>query len=269
MSATCQTTAVNYDNPPWKRPETNIPGGFHRANQLFKRPWASALASLLVILCMAVPGQSQIVNQYTHTHVTVTGNSIAHFQAPFATREFPAILNQNVWIWGIDSAPCSTVLTLILQLVPANTDIAVLIDSTNDVKLGISVSQHMACIEQTITALLERNASLKVVVANTPPWTQYNPCTGTDRDDSIVDEIRAYNATYADPISGLQALWPNNVRVADVFTPSAYPDGWAIPDDMSGPCGVHPGQEFQWSTSWSHFAAPYEALVLQAVRQQW
>src|SRR5579863_7705296 len=66
-----------------------------------------------------------------------------------------------------------------------------------------------------------------------------------------------------------RARGPNNVRVADVWTPSAGADGWAIPADMPGPCGIHPGQEFQWATSWSHFASPYEALVMQAVRGQW
>jgi hypothetical protein len=106
-------------------------------------------------------------------------------------------------------------------------------------------------------------------VANTPPWTQYNPCTGTDNDPSIVQMIESYNQAYADPSQGLQALWPNNVRVADVFTPIALSDGWAIPQDMTGPCGIHPGQEFQWSASWATFAAPYQALVMQTLNGQW
>src|SRR5579863_7705297 len=66
-----------------------------------------------------------------------------------------------------------------------------------------------------------------------------------------------------------RARGPNIGYPHVVRTPSAGEDGWAIPADMPGPCGIHPGQEFQWATSWSHFASPYEALVMQAVRGLW
>jgi hypothetical protein len=117
--------------------------------------------------------------------------------------------------------------------------------------------------------LLTRNPALKIVVANTPPWTQYNPCAGAFRNPDVVSLIEAYNAAYADPVTGLEAQWPNNVRVADVFTPSAEPNGWAIPTDMMGPCGIHPDEEFVWSPAWAHFAGPYESLVMQALAGQW
>jgi len=227
---------------------------------------------LLMLLTAAAFGQSQFQNAY----VTITGNSIAHFQAPFAMQEFPAIPAANVYIWGVDSAPCSYLLQtnssgepLLLFLVPERTTVAVLIDSTNDIRTNVPVPEHMACIEQTISILLARKPDLKIVVTNTPPWTQWDPCTDTNRDYSVVQAIEAYNAAYADPVSGLQALYPNNVRVADVFTPNAYSSGWGIPADMAGPCGTHPGQEFQWSSSWQHFAFPYELLVMQAVNGRW
>jgi len=187
---------------------------------------------LILLLSAAAFGQSQFPNAY----VTITGNSIAHFQAPFAMQEFPAIPPANVYIWGMDSVPCSYFLQtnsdgqpLLLFYVPARTTVAVLIDSTNDVRTNVSVTQHMACIEQTISILLARNPELRIVVANTPPWTQWDPCTETNRDYSVVQAIESYNAAYADPVSGLQALYPNNVRVADVFTPSAYSSGGGFP----------------------------------------
>lgn len=219
---------------------------------------------LIVVFCMA--SQAQTARKYSQP-VTISGNSIAHFQATFGPLEFPAV--SHTFIWGLDSMTCADVLPQILYLVPANTAVAVLIDSTNDVRTGVPVSQHMECIETTISTLLARNPAMKIVVANTPPWTQYNPCTGTDNDPSIVQMIKSYNQAYADPSHGLQAQWPTNVRVADVFTPIAYPSGWAIPQDMTGPCGIHPGQEFQWSTSWATFAAPYEALVMQTLNGRW
>jgi len=229
------------------------------------------LAPLLLILIAPVYGQEQRPNAY----VTITGNSIAHFQANFATWEFPSLVN-DVYIWGADSAPCRYFLQtnaggvpLLLYYVPAQTTVAVLIDSTNDIQTGVPVTQHMACIEQTISILLTRNPAIKIVVANTPPMTQWDPCTSSDRDYSIVQAIEAYNSAYADPVTGLQALYPNNVRVADVFTLNAYSDGWGIPSDLTGPCGIHPGQEFQWSSSWQHFALPYELLVMQAVNGRW
>lgn len=228
------------------------------------------MKTLLVAVFLLLPAlaHAQVPGQYTK-HVTVTGNSIAHFQAPFGPQEFPAIKQSGVYIWGQDGQTCAGVLTLVLYLVPAATDVLVLIDSTNDVRDAIPVAQHMSCIQETILTLLARNLELKIVVANTPPWTQFNPCSGEDNPDSVRELIEAYNAAYADPISGLQAQWPNNVRVADVWTPSAGQDGWAIPADMPGPCGIHPGQEFQWSASWSHFVVPYEALVMQAVMGRW
>jgi len=234
-------------------------------------------ARILCALFLAVSAaQCQSPTQYQNAYATVMGNSIAHFQANFATQEFPAIPAANVWIWGTDSATCAYFLQsngvglpLILYYVPARTTVLVLIDSTNDVMTGVTVAQHMACIEQTVSALLGRNPALKIVVANTPPITHWNPCTGTYRDDTLVQTIENYNAAYADPVTGLQALWPNNLRVADVFTPSAQQDGWGVPADLTGPCGVHPGQEFQWSASWQHFAFGYEPLVMSAVNGLW
>jgi hypothetical protein len=122
---------------------------------------------------------------------------------------------------------------------------------------------------QTISSLVVRNRAVRIAVANTPPWTHWDPCTATYRDPSVVQLIEAYNAAYADPSIGLQAQWPVNVRVADVFTPSADQNGWAIPQYMTGPCGIHPGNSGMWSASWQHFTDAYTGIVMAALRGQW
>jgi len=222
--------------------------------------------SFLVLAAAAAHGQ----------YVTITGNSIAHFQATFATEEFPHLLASQVNIWGVDSVPCSYFLStngngtpLLYFYVPAQTTVAVLIDSTKDIRTGVPVAQHMLCIETTIGLLLRRNPNIKIVVANTPPWTQFNPCTNANNPPTILTAMQAYNAAYADPTTGLQALYPNNVRVADVYTPAAESNGWANPFYMSGPCGTHPGAEFIWSISWGHFVSSYTTLVMGAINDQW
>ncbi len=213
-------------------------------------------------------------------YVTITGNSIAYFQQPFAPEEFPSLPSDEVYIWGQPSVQCSYFNALstngeplIYFYVPAQTTVAVLIDSTNDVANDIPVNQHMACIEQTIDYLLQRNMNLLIVVANTPPWTQWNPCLnggqGGNNSPIYLQMIEAYNAAYADPNTGLQALYPNNVRVADVYTPAALPDGWANPELMTGPCGIHPGPQWIWTTSWAHFTPAFDQLVIEAVNGQW
>jgi len=227
---------------------------------------------LTIALCLvanAVHAQSP--------YVTVTGNSIAFFQAPFAPDEFPTLPSNEVYIFGVPSVECAYFNTIdtqtgepfIYYYVPSQTTVAVLIDSTNDVEDNNPVNQHMTCIEQTITYLIQRNVNVKIVVANTPPWTQYDPCTMEDHGAIYLQAILTYNAAYADPHTGLQALFPNNVRVADVYTPAAQQDGWANPALMTGPCGIHPGPQNVWTISWAHFTPAYVQLVLDAINGQW
>ena len=90
-------------------------------------------------------------------YVTIMGNSISYFQAPFQPEEFPTLSSSDVHIWGVPGAPCSYFLNLdtdgnpiILSYVPAQTTVLVLIDSTNDIEQGISTQVHMMCMQQTI-----------------------------------------------------------------------------------------------------------------------
>ncbi len=227
----------------------------------------SSLILVAMVFALALDAQAQTLD--FNAHVVVTGNSLAQFQAGFQTEEFPLLNPQDVMIHGMNSYTCAGLLRLVLYLVPTNTDVVVLLDSTNDIRTGVSVPSHMSCIKQTISMLLQRSPALRVVVVNTPPWTHWDPCTNTYRDDSVVAAIEAYNTAYADPVGGLQATWPVNVRVADAWTPSVDQEGWAIPQYMIGPCGVHPGNEGVWSSSWQHFADGYTGIVMQAVELKW
>lgn len=219
----------------------------------------AVLATLVVCGCLVFAQQT---GPYTK-HVTVFGNSIAHFQAPFGPIEFPEVASGYTYIWGDDSFTCQDVLVTLLYMVPADTDILVLIDSSNDIRVGTPISTQLACMQQTIADLQNRNPDILIVVANTPPWTQYNPCTGQDNDPSIAALIEQYNAAYA------SEQWPAGVELVDVWTPMVETDGWAIPQLEIGPCGVHPGNEYQWSPAWAHFAAAYEVAVSQALQGQW
>lgn len=226
---------------------------------------------VLIFLLIASTGllQAQGISLYKNKHVTIAGNSIADFQIGFQPEELPLLAPANVVIRGMDSYPCNHLLPVISFLVPSNSNVVVLFDSTNDVANHVPIQQHMECIEQSISALLTRNNALRVVVANTPPWTHWNPCTNTYRDDSVLSDIATYNSAYADPVTGLQALWPTEVRVADVWTPNVGSDGWAIPQDMTGPCGIHPGDRSVWSSSWQHFSQAYTGVVMSAVNGGW
>ena len=222
------------------------------------------IASLLAAL-FTVAASAQ--TQYT---VGIAGNSLAEFQMGFQPYEFQPTLAPYVQILGIKGAECSTFLAtnqqgqqLILFYVPASAQVAVLIESTNDAKDRlVTLASHMNCMNTTISLLQARNPDLRVIVVNTPPFTQDN-CYGDFR-----TQIALYNAAYSDPTIGFAANHPHT-KVADVWTPAVQPDGWAYPQYMQGPCGIHPGDEQVWSASWAHFAQGYEGLVLSGLAKQW
>lgn len=210
---------------------------------------------ILAVILLALPASTQTIK--SPKRVMVFGNSISYFQAPFSRQEFPTI--QNASIWGVPGATCSYFLrgNILLAMVPAQTDILVLINSTNDVRTGVPVEQHMNCMRRTVELLLARNPSLRLVLVNTPPWGQGN-CYGDAR-----GAIDAYNVAYqSEP-------WPAHVKVADAYTPMVGSDGWADPKWEHGACLIHPDQQFTWSPAWEHFADSYELLVMQAAQGLW
>ncbi len=221
-----------------------------------------SISLVVMAFTLMVTGSAQTIGRLTK-HITVSGNSIAQYQYPFAIIEFSSLAPGYAYIYGAPAFTCSEVYRELSFLVPADTDVAVLIDSTNDVRTGVTISDHMACMNLSIAYLVGRNPSIKIVVVNTPPWRQNN-CYAADPRQVIA----AYNAAYVDPVTGLAAAWPGVVTVADAWSLIAGPDGWAIPNLMVGYCGTHPGVAYQWSVAWQNFASSYESVAVQLARAQ-
>jgi hypothetical protein len=213
---------------------------------------------LVIILLGAMTPKVVHAQAVVQPHITITGNSIAQFMSGFQPHLFPTYLPSNVVINGWIGYTCQMMLPALLATVPANTKVAVLIDSTNDVVHNTRLSDHMTCINQTINTLTMRNPAIKIVVALTPPWVEGNygcPPTSGYGDKRAV--IQSYNAAYrGDAGSGYPGLaqsYPHTVVIADVYSYMVLPNGCANPDLETGPCGIHPGNSQQWSSSWSAF----------------
>jgi len=203
-------------------------------------------------------------------HITITGNSIAQFMGGFQSHLFPAYQPSNVVIRGWSGYTCQMFLPVLLATVPANTNVAVLIDSTNDILHDTPLSDHMSCINQTLNALTMRNPQIKIVVALTPPWVEGNyGCSVTSGYGDKRAAIEAFNAAYrGDPGSGYPGLaqsYPHTVVIADVYTYMVLPNGYADPNLEIGPCGIHPGYAQQWSSPWNTFGNVLVSAVQRAL----
>jgi hypothetical protein len=218
---------------------------------------------VLVSFCCACTAQVVLYQP----KVAILGNSIAMFEATLQRQIFPTINPANVYIYGHLSYTCSMVRPMIVYdafgntVAARNPDVVVIAnDTTNDVEHGTTPADVLSCLQGTVSDLLARKSSLKIVVLTTPPWTQYNPCTGTNNDPSIPGVIESYNHV----MPALQTEWPHNVRVLDGWTPflDAQQDGWANPAVMAGPCGIHPGDPYTWDFGQPTLAAIYRNAVL-------
>lgn len=58
------------------------------------------------ILALSLVAHPQTISKYSQ-HVTITGNSIAQYQAGFGPYEFPAVQQSGVYIWGQDGFTCA------------------------------------------------------------------------------------------------------------------------------------------------------------------
>jgi GDSL-like Lipase/Acylhydrolase family len=225
------------------------------------------LGSLLTItlLCLCVGANAQTIGY--QPKVSLLGDSFALFEAGLQRDIFPTLNPANVYIFGHDSYTCVLVRQVIMYdvfgttLAPRNPDIIVLVnDTTNDVEHGTTPGSLLTCLQNTVSILLERKPSLKIVVLTTPPWTHFNPCTAMNNNPSVPGLIDSYNAVMPE----LQTQWPHNVRVLDAHTPflDTVGDGWANPALMTGPCGIHPGPPGEWSGGQPTLAAVFRNTVL-------
>jgi hypothetical protein len=222
----------------------------------------------LLALCMTVNAQTTGYQP----KVSLLGNSIALFEAGLQRDIFPTLNPANIYIFGHESYTCALIRQVLPYDVfgtvaaPRNPDIVVLVnDTTNDVEHGTTAASVLTCLQNTVSELLDRKPSLKIVVLTTPPWTHYNPCSATNNPPTIPGLIASYNAVMPE----LQTEWPHNVRVLDANTPflDTFGDGWANPALMTGPCGIHPGPPYQWSGGQPTLAAVFRNTVLTSNRR--
>jgi GDSL-like Lipase/Acylhydrolase family len=227
--------------------------------------------TLAALLFLSVVVSAQVINY--QPKVSLLGDSIALFEAGLQPEIFPTLIRSNVYIFGHNGYTCNLVSLVITYdafgttAAPRNPDIIVLVnDTTNDVEQGTTPASLLTCLQNTVSELLARKSNLKIVVLTTPPWTQYNPCLGVNNNPSIPGLIASYNALMPE----LQTQWPHNVRVLDANTPflDGLGDGWANPALMTGPCGIHPGPQSQWSGGQPTLAAVFRNTVLTS-NQPW
>ncbi len=173
-----------------------------------------------------IPPHAQMVN------VVLFGHSWAADMAGFQGWAFPNIPSSHVVVQGYHSFRCTDLLGVLLTSVPASTNAVFLITATNDVVDGVSVSQHMACMETMISDLIAENPNMLILVSNVPPL-----CANTI--GSFGDErsrIAAYNQAY----TTLTSIYPNNVKLIDMWTPMVDTNGWGLVNMFTGD-GIHPG----------------------------
>lgn len=227
---------------------------------------------LLLVVPMMSFGQAIGRGGYQPS-VALLGNSIAAYESGLQAYIFPQLPVSKVYIYGRISHTCQMVRLSIVadafgtSLGPRNPDVVVLVnDTSNDISHGVPPATTYSCLEGTIGDLLNRKATLKIILLSQVPWTQYDPCTGQDNDPSYLQLIQNMNAM----LPGLQAEFPHNVRVLDAYTPflDHQGDGWGDPSLMGGPCGVHPGDPGVWDFGQPTLANVFRNIVLTS-NQLW
>lgn len=181
---------------------------------------------------MLVPGHSQVIGG----PIVVTGNSLVEM-SPWADSG----IVPKPTIRGWNGHTCEMLTSLLPWDVAPGAKTAVLVEATDDVLRYVSPEDHKACMVGQIEWLLANRPGIKIYVANTPPMAEEN-CYGDYR-----EQIEAYNAVY----DQLASDYP--VTLVDVWSGIVQADGWAIPDDMDGPCGIHFGQPGQLNPGWAFF----------------
>lgn len=240
----------------------------------------SLCVTLLLMAAMAGCSAQTMNLGWTLQPVVLDGNSLSHFQHGITQNELPLL--RNVRVLGHDGYTCPMVLPVIGYETPANTALMLLFNSTNDLLPDgdYGLAAHMACMYQTFAVLLAKNPNMKILVANTPPWTEDGgPGCQDGRGQWTLNAIAAFNAAYVGaPGSGYNGFehdFPHNVRVVDVWTPNILASGWADPSKLAGPCGKHPGQSGQWlipgegNDGWPLFTPVTSSAIYTALQQVW
>lgn len=144
---------------------------------------------------------------------------------------FPNIPSPHVSIQGYGGYNCAQLLDVLLSSVPASTNAVFLITATNNVVEGVPVAQHVACMLSMINQLISQNSHMLILVSNVPPL-----CITTL---GIFGDERAKIAAYNQAYTTIPPLYPNNVKLVDMWTPMVDTNGWGLLNMFLD--GVHPG----------------------------
>ena len=193
--------------------------------------------TLFVVLLVALGASAQSYQQplipahALHVTVVLFGHSWVERMQGYQPWAFPNIPSQHVSIQGYGGYNCQQLLGVLLQSVPSSTNAAFLITATNDVVESVPVSEHMACMQTMINELIGENSKMLLLVSNVPPLCITT--LGIFGDER--SRIAQYNAAYLT----LPQMYPNNVKLVDMWTPMVDTNGWGLLNMFLD--GVHPG----------------------------
>ena len=177
---------------------------------------------LLVMLLVAVGASAQaLVQPLIPPHaltvqVVLFGHSWIELMQGFQPWAFPNIPSGHISIQGYGGYKCSMLLGVVASSVPPSTNAVFIMAATNDVLQGVPVSQHIACMESMIDYLIGENPNMLILISNVPPF-----CTN-------IGDFRLTIAAYNQAYTTLPPLYPNNVKLVDMWTPMVDTNGWGL-----------------------------------------
>ena len=186
---------------------------------------AAAAAGAQIILQPLIPPHALLVR------VVLFGHSWIELMEGFQPWAFPNIPSQHISIQGYGGYTCAKLLNVLYSSVPASTNAVFIMSATNDVIQGYPVSQHMTCMNTMIQDLIGENPNMLILVSNVPPI-----CASAG---DYRNAIAAYNQAY----TLLPSLYPNNVKLVDMWTPMVDTSGWGLNNMFKD--GVHFGPNGQ------------------------
>jgi lysophospholipase L1-like esterase len=193
--------------------------------------------TLLVMLLVALGSSAQSYQQplipphALRVNVVLFGHSWVERMQGYQPWAFPNIPSPHVSIQGYGGYNCAQLLNVLLSSVPGSTNAVFLMTATNDVVEGVPVDQHIACMETMINELIAENSKMLILASNDPPL-----CITTI---GIFGDERSRIAAYNQAYKTLPQLYPNNVKLVDMWTPMVDTNGWGLLNMFLD--GVHPG----------------------------
>ena len=180
------------------------------------------LVTLLLVLLVAAGSAAQVLQQplipphALTVNVVLFGHSWVVLMEGFQPWAFPNIPSPHVSIQGYGGYTCFELRQVLPASVPPTTNAVFIMAATNDVLEHYLLSQHMACMRSMIEYLIGENPDMLILVSNVPPVCMNK--------GDFRSAIAAYNQAY----TTLPKLYPNNVKLVDMWTPMVDTNGWGL-----------------------------------------